>query len=558
MSSVNRSSQHVFAENPKVHFPRSKFNMSYGGKTTFNEGTLFPIMFKEVLPGDTFNLKPHFFSRLATPIKPFMDNLYFDWQFFFVPNRIVWNNWEKFQGAQDNPGDSIDFVIPSIDFQNNTILPQTVFDYFGLPGNVPIGATSVPVNALPFRALTSIWNHWYRDQNLQNSLTLNLGDGPDVFTLYDITKYVRNKRHDYFTSALTRPQKGNAVLIPMGGTAPLAGTLSTPDITVTRVNNAGVMSVRQAGSNTLAASGTMTSNVGSWTNSSTNLSLDPNGGLIAPQTSLNFTGLGADLSLRANDVVGTINNLRTAMQIQVLLERDNRGGTRYKELLLSQFGVVSPDARLQWPEYLGGGTTRMNVNPVTQTGASVTNQTPQGNLAAFGVMSSHGSGGFVKSFVEHGHIIGLASVRADYTYQNRLDKMWSRRTRYDFYMPALANLSEQPIYNREIMFTNDATDNQVWGYAERWAEYRFSPSIISGYMKSFPNGSPYQSLDIWHLAEDFTTRPNLNSTFITEKPPISRVVAVPSEPHFLLDYFYELTTARVMPLYSVPFSFDRF
>lgn len=526
-----RNQQHLFSQIPRAEIQRSNFNRSHGLKTTFNSGYLVPFYVDEVLPGDTFNLKATLFGRLATPVVPFMDNLYLETFFFFVPNRLVWDNWQKFNGEQENPGDSTDFLVPTL--AANTWQVGSLADYFGIPTGVNLSG----INALPFRAYNLIYNEWFRDENLQDSLTVNKGDGPDPVANYNLVR--RGKRHDYFTSCLPWPQKGPGVEINLGATATLDGTLSIPQI---RVNNS------VAGGSGLSSAVTLKAEN---TNFITTIVNSQNGYLRTEGHSINMaeSGITANLS---NATAITINSLRQAFQLQRLYERDARGGTRYTEILRAHFGVISPDARLQRPEYLGGSSTRVNINPVEQT-SSTNDTTPQGNLAAYGVLGDRVNG-FTKSFVEHGYIIGLVNVRADLTYQQGLNRMWSRQTRFDFYWPALAHLGEQAVLNKEIYAQGTAADNDVFGYQERWAEYRYYPSQITGQMRS----TYAQSLDVWHLAQEFSSLPQLNAEFIQDNPPLERVLAVTTEPQILLDCYFNLNCVRPMPVYSVPGLIDHF
>lgn len=519
-------SQHNFAQVPKADIPRSAFNRTHGYKTTFNAGYLIPIYIDEALPGDTFNLKLHQFARLATPIAPFMDNLYADTFFFSVPNRLVWNNWEKFNGQQDNPGDSTDFVIPTMTSPAVTGYEVgSLSDYFGIPTGVP----GLEHSSLWHRAYNLIYNTWFRDQNLQDSLPVDKDDGPDDPADYVIVR--RGKRHDYFTSALPWPQKGPAVEIPIGSEADILRRDSAANNSYFKV----IGTNTNADTGGIAAIGGGTPGIEDTANQ--RLSYDPNGTLYA------------DLSTAT---ASTINALRQAFQIQKLYERDARGGTRYTEIIRSHFGVVSPDARLQRPEYLGGGSTPINIHPIAQT-SSTDSTTPQGNLAAMGVMSGK-SQGFTKSFTEHSLIIGLVAVRADLNYQQGLNRMFSRSTRWDFYWPALSHIGEQAVLNKEIYAQGTSTDDEAFGYQERYAEYRYKPSLITGQFRS----TYAQSLDYWHLAQDFASLPVLNDEFIVDNPPVERVVAVTTEPQFLYDSVINLKTARPMPVYGVPGLIDHF
>lgn len=558
MSSVNRSTQHLFSQIPSTQIPRSVFDRSHGYKTTFDSGYLVPFYVDEVLPGDSFKLTATLFARLATPIVPFMDNLYLETFFFFVPNRLVWDNWQKFNGEQKNPKDSTDFLIPTV--SGKSVPNQTLWDYFGLPTNV---GEVLKVNALPFRAYNLIFNEWFRDENLQDSLKVPTGDGPDNLSDYSLVR--RGKRHDYFTSCLPWPQKGPGVEISLGGQANLhisaSGTPVFSPTVFSGGSNAPVGSlVSGPDSNSSNIYGINSSGDAGLVNLASGLY--NNVGIKFPGTKGNNSGSGFYLKWSNPGLAGTadlstaspisINDLRQAFQIQKLYERDARGGTRYTEILRSHFGVISPDARLQRPEYLGGSSARISINPVQQTSAT-NERTPQGNLAAFGVVSDSFHG-FSKSFVEHGYVFGFVNVRADLTYQQGLNRMWSRQGRFDFYWPVLAHLGEQAVLNKEIYAQGTAEDDKVFGYQERYAEYRYYPGQITGKFRS----TDPEPLDSWHLAQKFGSLPTLSAQFIQDDPPVARVVAVQDEPQFLFDSYIRLKCARPMPVYSVPGLVDHF
>ncbi len=524
--------QHSFAQIPRAEIQRSVFNRSCGLKTAFDSGFLIPIFVDEALPGDTFTLKTSAFVRMATPIFPVMDNFYMDVFFFAVPNRLVWDNWQKFNGEQVDPGDSIAFTVPTI---SENVGEETLSDFLG----IPIGVAATVFNSLHHRAYNFIWNEWFRDENLQDSVVVDRGDGPDTFSDYVLLR--RGKRHDYFTSCLPFTQKGAAVQLPLGSEAPVTGiaTVFTGGDGIPlfdgSTSGVGEQLIGEAGGDI----GTNPNLIGdlSWNATKLIVNADVGGALVA------------DLSAATS---ATINEIREAFQIQRLLERDARGGSRYTEIVRSHFGVVSPDQRLQRPEYLGGGSTRINVNPVAVTAQSAGFEI--GDLAGFVTASFEGLG-FMKSFTEHCVILGLVNVRADLNYQQGLNRMFSRQTRFDYFWPALAHLGEQSVLNKEIFVTNPGgTDDNVFGFQERYAEYRYKPSGTTGKMRS----TAAAPLDKWHLGLDFSTVPVLNATFIQDAPPFARVIAVTAEPEFFGDFYFDFKCARPMPTFSVPGMIDHF
>lgn len=564
---------HRFSDAPAMYMRRTKFDRSHVYKTTFNSGKLIPVFVDEVLPGDTTRMSVNYFARLATPIKPIMDNIYLDWFFFFVPNRLVWDHWQNFCFEQEDPDDSTDYVIPVMignDNTNNTYV-GSLWDYFGLPVNTSGNISGV--SALPFRAVYLIWNEWFRDENLQKSVKIQKGDkneildssrvsdqpswlfksGTGIFPGYPCPP--RGKRHDYFTSALPWTQKGPGVSIGLAGTATLVDPSPVSGYFVQQSNNSlGAAQLARDGGvhNVFTGNGSLKYE-GGYSTSIVGHSV--NGSGIATATAVagsSWLSKSAYADLDSSSIF-TINSLRTAFQMQKFYERLARGGSRYTEVLRSFFGVVSPDARLQRPEFLGSFTKMVNVNPIAQTSAT-DNTSPQGNLSAYGVTAAKFHG-FTKSFVEHGYIIGLVCARADLTYQQGVNKMWLRSTVYDFYWPTFAHLGEQAIELREIYAQGTAADTTVFGYQERYAEYRYKPSLITGKFRSSVTGG---NLDVWHLSQFFSNAPTLNEEFITENPPIKRVIAVQNEPEFLLDIGFRYTTVRPMPMFGTPGLVDHF
>lgn len=523
--SVSSRAQHTFSRAPQAGIPRSSFNRTFSVKTTFNEGYLVPILADEMLPGDTFALKMHAFARISTLLFPIMDNGYLETFFFFVPNRLVWDNWENFCQVSTGPDDTTEYTIPQ---QTGPVMTGyaegSLADYFGIPTLV----TNLTPNALHFRAYNLIYNEWFRSEDLQTPVVVDLDDGPDDNTDYVLLR--RGKRYDYFTSCLPWPQKGPDVLLPLGSTAP-----------VERVSNAPVWLAFEAGSNNVLTGGSQQAQFGGSSQligqTAGGASLDPNGGLIA------------DLS---DATAATVNQVRLAFQTQKFYEKQARGGTRYTEVIKSHFDVISPDMRLQRPEYIGGGSSPIIVNPVAQT-APTSGSNALAQLGAYGVCAPE-SHGFTYSATEHGVVIGLVSVRFDLNYQSGLDRMWTRQVFTDYYWPVFSHLGEQAVLNQEIYAQGTSADTEVFGYQERHAEYRYKPSLITGLFRSNATGT----LDSWHLAQDFGSLPELNDEFIVEDAPMARVKAVSTSYDFLFDSVFSYHCARPMPLFAVPGLIDHF
>ncbi len=526
-------SQHQFSNVPRANIPRSSFNLSHGHKTTFDADFIYPIMGPiDIIPGDTFNVNANFFVRLASPaLFPILDNMYLETFFFFVPNRILWSNWERFCGAQDDPVDSIDFTIPILTGVG-AHGDGKLADYMGIPKGLIADTTDV--SALPFRAYRKIWNDWFRDENLQDTLDFQLGDGPDTSAQsgYGSDPLKRGKRHDYFTSCLPWPQKGDAVSLPLGVAAWVGTTAADNETLVIRDMNHGT-------------------DVGH---------MDTQGGANDP---VQFHDAGAGTknvyANLANATAATINELRLAFQTQRLLERDARSGTRYVETLAAHWGISNyPDARLQRAEFLGGGSDIINMSSIAQTtykAAPRTLEDAKGALSGIGTVS--GRHGFTKSFVEHGILLGLVNVRGDISYSQGLERYWSKSTRYDFYYPVLSGIGEQAVLNQEIWHNVAGTDNNdVFGYQERYAEHRYIPNRLSSLMR-VDHGATLQA---WHLSEDFAALPTLDATFIQSNTltPLDRAISVPAQPQFLADFFFDIKAARPMPTYGTPGNLDHF
>lgn len=548
MSDLNRKLPMVdpsnFAMVPRSDVPRSTFQSEYTHKTTFDVGKLIPIHIDEVLPGDVHNGTLHIFARLNNLLFPLMDNLEVETFFFFVPSRILWTNWVKFMGQQDSPGDSIAYTIPQVVSATGGFLVGSIYDYFGLPtvGQVQAGQ-DVSVNALPFRGYNAIYNQWFRDENLVTALATNTGDGPDALANYNIQP--RAKKHDYFTSCLPWPLKGGVeVPLPISGQA-VVKTQAT-------ANFSGVQEpahMTRADGSGLPTSGPAPIGHGSGAASEHLMAITGLTGTPAAGEKYYFNNLYADLTTATG---ATINAMRLAVATQQFLEKDARGGTRYTELLKNHFGVEPEDARLQRPEYIGGGKSTIHTQAIPQTSATglTGGTTPVGALTGQAVAA--GEHRFMYHATEHGYIIGLVNVCADITYQQGLHKMWQRTTRYDFYWPTFANLGEQAVKMSEIYCTGNPTnDDTIFGYQERWAEYRYRPSRISGLFRSTSTGN----IDEWHLAEQFLSAPALNSTFIQQTIPASRVLAAGATANgmqILFDSVFNIKTTRPIPTYSVP------
>lgn len=538
-----KSGSSRFASIPSVSTPRSSFNRSHGHKTTFDGGFLIPICADEMLPGDTMKCRTSSFVRMLTPLTPIMDQMWLDTFWFFVPNRILWDNWVKFMGEEDDPGDSVDFLVPIVDFDplvGGEFDESTIFDYMGIRPFVDFRDELInQISALHFRAYNLIYKTWFRPQDITDSPVIHKGDGPDPATDYTLLR--RAKRHDYFTAALPFPQKGPAVSLSLGTSAPISGTIT----------GGGVPTYIASGATSPVAgqfeTGSGAANQGvSFAGSDAGVPGARSMEWFSPQ--LDATGLTADLSAAT---AATINAIREATTLQQFYERQARGGTRYTEQITSFFGVRSPDARLQRPEYLGGSSDALNVHPIAQTAQAFggdPNPDGLGRLGSYVTGGSAGGRGFTYSATEHGVVLGLAMVRANLTYQQGLPRMWSRQTRFDFAWPIFSTLGEQEVLNKEIFVQSLAADNNVFGYQERYAEYRYAENRLSGLFRS----DVATSLDVWHLAQDFTTLPALNDAFIEENPPFLRTVAVQDENIFKGDFWFDINHVRPLPVYSVP------
>lgn len=545
-----------FAINPQVSISRSKFNRDSSVKTSFNVGQLIPFYLDEVLPGDTFQLKTSLVCRMQPLVTAPMDNLYLDTYYFFVPNRIVWEHWKELNGENTESAwiPQTEYQVPQVSAPTGGWSIGTIADYFG----IPTGVSGISISALPFRAYSLIVNEWFRDQNLQDPLETPKDDATVVGVntgnyITDCAKggqpFTANKLHDYFSSALPGPQKGPDVSVNLGNLSATGKVTTGTPFTVSPT----------APSMSFAPTSSDGKYYGAYFSATYNGDTHLQQGRTVQGTIGNDSFVGdynivpnnlyTDIAFDQSASVITINQLRTAFQIQKMYEKDARGGTRYQEMIKAHFGVTSPDARLQRPEYLGGERLPININQVIQNSAT-TATSPQGTVAGQSVTSdSHGD--FIRSFTEHGMIIGLCVARYEHTYQQGINRFWTKKLRTDFFLPVLANLGEQPIFNREIYAQGTAADDEVFGYQEAWADYRYKPSIVTGEMRSNHD----KSLDSWHFADDYDTLPKLSSSWIVEdKSPVDRALAVQSSVsnQLFADFFIQNETTRPMPVYSIP------
>lgn len=532
---------HSFGHIPQIRgVSRSFLNRSCKYCNTFDADYLMPVFCDEVLPGDTFTIRPQMFARLITPKVPVIDNIYLDTFWFFCPERLLWENFVRMQGERDNPTDSIDYLLPQVIADPGPATgfgEDSIYASLGLPFNVP----ELAVRSGPFRMYNLIWNDWFRSQDLQDSVDVPLDDGPDDQSDFELLK--RNKRPDYFTRSLPDPQKGSEVQLPLGSSAPVIGDGTAIGFEDEYTGDSYGYTLRMR----TECGGDFSASADGW--GQTLPYQDTSGAdtghddyVFGLSQQAAYSGVIADLSAA---VAGNIEDWRWAIAMQKFLERDQRGGTRYVEQLFTRWKVVCPDYRLQRPEYLGGSSTRINVIPIAQTSESGT--TPQGHLAAMGVVQNY-KGGFTKSFVEHGFIMCIVNVRADINYQTGLERMWSRRTRFEMYNPEFDQLGEQAILKKEIFCDGTSADDDVWSYGPHWDEYRYKKSIIAGLF----NSNHSLAIDNWHLAEDITSVPPFNTSFITSNTPMDRCTSVQNEHHMKFIAHFEVHCARQMSTFGVP------
>lgn len=532
----SRNAESHFAMLPKNNMERSKFVIEHTHKTTFNAAKLIPFFVEQdVLPGDTFSITMSSIVRMTTPLKPVMDNCYMDTYFFFIPNRLVWEHWKEFNGENKNGAwtQETEYQVPQFTTPTGGAQTGTIMDYMGIPVNV----AGISFSKLPIRAYVLTWNEWFRDQNVTAPLTDETDDtdseASNTLSIHGGVPLNVYKYHDYFTSALPQPQKGGAVSMPLGTTAPVIGNGSTTNLPITMATepNKGMLAL------SVPINDASTQNIQ---------------GTIVESGANGNTNLIADLT---QATAATINALRLSFATQRILEKDARGGTRYTEVIRQHFGVISPDARQQRPEYMGGKRIPINIQQVIQNSSTDTTS-PLGYTGAMSITGDTEKV-FTKSFTEHGIILGLLAVRQDHTYQQGLERSWSRRRRLDFYWPSMAHLGEQPIYMKELYAKGTDADNEVFGYQERWAEYRYKPNRISGELRSTYS----KPLDSWHYGDMYEDAPVLSTEFLQETDEyINRTIAVSSslQNQFIADIYMQITAIRPMPLYSIPGLIDHF